>query len=309
MAAALICGADSEKAPQAQPKTITPAQDQNPETQPQPQSTEPVEEPELEPDKLQLDPQKPVVSEKTAHILTTYVDEKGMVDYKTLRRKRGELLAVTKEFDSLHPAEYMTWSREEKLAFWINAYNIFTIKLIIDNYPIERLWYMIAYPDNSIKHIQKPWTKNFFKVMTMEYNLYEMKEKAISLAPEDPRVAFCLSYASLSSPALRNEPFYPDRLDEQMDEQIKKFFALPTTIRIDNSEPAIYMSDIFNWYKYPLIEKYGSVKRFRNRELKLRAYFNFIVSYDWKESARCFESEDYTVHFQRFDWRLNEQTH
>ncbi|GAF89017.1 unnamed protein product, partial [marine sediment metagenome] len=113
----------------------------------EPNDVEParVEPNDVEPNDLKI---KPTVSfhDKCADILKTFVDDKGMVDYKTLRRKRLNLKSLLQEFDELDPNEYRTWSNEDKIAFWLNAYNIQMLKIITDNYPIRSSRILRLYP-------------------------------------------------------------------------------------------------------------------------------------------------------------------
>ena len=92
-----------------------------------------------------------------AEIFENYVDEKGMVDYKTLRRNRPELKTVLKQFSSLSPTEYKSWSKEDKIAFWINAYNLNKLDIVADNYPItptSQFPGLNYWGPNSIRHIE-----------------------------------------------------------------------------------------------------------------------------------------------------------
>jgi hypothetical protein len=278
--------------------------------------TETIETEEIEPDKLaaeETEPERKAPFERSAfydkceHVFSAYVDEEGMADYKTLRRKRAELIDAAREFDRVHPAEKMSWSRNEKIAFWINAHNIFTVKLIVDNYPIEPRWYLINYPDSSIMHIVGGRDKKYFKVMGMEYTLREIEREILLERFKDPRIFFALSYASMGGAFLRNEAYQAEKLDEQLDEQVKKFLSSPRGMRIDRTKKIVFLSDIFNWYKKAFVEKYGSIKKFREHQLPIRAYLNFIINYVSDGDVSHLKSNDYVVRFQLYDWRLNEQ--
>ena len=251
--------------------------------------------------------EKPAFYGKCEHIFTTYVDEEGRVAYDILRRKRAELIEVAREFNKVHPAEKMSWSRNEKIAFWINAHNIFTLRLIVDNYPIQPRWYLINYPDSSIMQLPGGRTKKYFKVMGMEYTLREIEREILLERFGDPRIFFTLSYASTGGAFLRNEAYYPDKLDVQLDEQARKFLSSPQGMKIDHTKKIVVLSDIFNWYRKAFIEKYGSIKKFRGREPHIRAYLNFIINYVSGDDAAYLRSDDYQVGFQLYDWRLNEQ--
>ncbi len=258
-------------------------------------------------DEWEISSETPAFYEACRQIFSTYVDDRGLVDYKTLRRKRAQLINAAREFNKVHPAQLMSWSDNEKIAFWINAHNIFTLKLVIDNYPIQPRWFLINYPDNSIMHIVGGRTKKYFKIMGMEYTLTEIERQILMKRFQDPRICFALSYASMGGAFLRNEPYYPDKLDEQLEDQVGKFLSSTRGLRIDKTKNIIFLADIFNWYKNLFITKYGSVKKFRNRQPHIQSYLNFIVNYVSPDNVSYFESDNYKVEFLLYDWHLNEQ--
>ncbi len=249
----------------------------------------------------------PDLYEKCKYVLATFVDKHGKVDYYNLRRKRSKLIAATRAFSEIDPVEYFQWSDNEKIAFWINAYNILTLSLVVENYPIKPLWWRITYPPNSIIHIPGAWTKKYFDVMGIEYTLREIEREILMARFKDPRICFTFSYATLGGALLRNEPYYPNKLDEQLDDQVKKFLATPQGLTIDHQEEIVRLGDIFNWYKGDFIEEYGDIKRFRDRPAHIQAYLNCIVKYISSDNLKYIESKDYDVKFIKYDWRLNEQ--
>jgi hypothetical protein len=268
--------------------------------------TDPNEEslPELD---LKIKSGKQAIDRQFEYIFTTYVDEAGNVDYQTLRRKRADLIPLLRKLNNLHPAEIMSWSQKEKMAFWINAHNIFTLKLIIDNYPIEPRWYLINYPDSSLMQIPGGRTKRYFKVMGMEYTLREIEREILLKRFGDPRVCFTLSYASAGGAFLRNEAYRADKLDEQLDEQTKRFLADPRGLKIDHVKKVFFISDIFSWYEEYYVEKYGQVKRFRDRNADIQAYLNFIVDRVSADTAKQLKTKPYPVRSLMYNWHLNEQ--
>ena len=296
--------------PQAEPED-KPKQQQNKETSSEDKAKEKEEvkkDSEEDSDLIKADkPRKPAFYEKCNFIFTTYVDENGLVNYDTLRRKRLDLIAAAKEFDNIQPFDMMTWSQSEKLALWLNAYNIFTLKLIVDNYPIQPRWYMITYPDESIMQIPSAWTKNYFEVMGIEYTLREIEREILLERFKDPRICFALSYATLGGATLRNEVYLPEKLDEQLDDQVKKYLATPRGLKIDHVNKVIYLSNIFSSYKNVFIEKYADIKKYRSRKPHIRACLNFISEYADPDNIKYFESDRYSVKFLQYDWQLNEQ--
>ena len=239
-------------------------------------------------------------------IFTEFVDESGMVNYSSLRRKRSKLFSVIRRIEDLKIAEYNTWTSEEQTAFWINTYNICTLHLIIENYPIQpsRLK-LIFYPASSIMQIKNAWTQNFFNIMGREYTLKEI-EQNLPLLYDDPKVFLALSYASCSSAPLRNEAYLGHKLEIQLEDQARRFAAMPQTFTTDDNEKIIYITDVFNWYKKSFKQVYSTNTRFRTRSEDIRAYFNFLSQYLPENDRYILDKTEYDVEFARYDWRLNE---
>ena len=279
---------------------------------------EPIEPPEVEPVKVEpvkVEPPKPkplpTVSfhDKCADILENYVDDKGMVDYKTLERKKQELRKLLDEFDELDPNEYNSWPKEDKIAFWLNAYNIQMLKIITDNYPIESSRILrLFWPPNSIRHIKGIWENYKFIVMDEEFTLSEVERRFFRQEFDEPRIFFAISHASLSSPPLRNEPYYGRKLYEQLDDQVKRFLSDPRGFRIDRNDQTVYLSAILQptWYGKEFISKYGTDKKFKDQEPAVRAVLNFVTNYISRRDVSFLEVENYSVKYINYNWRINE---
>lgn len=249
----------------------------------------------------------PEFYKKYENVLSKYVNEKGQVDYAKLRRKRSDLFNAVRTIGNVEPLQYMKWDDNEKIAFWINSHNLFTLKLIIDNYPIESRFFMIFYPKNCIMQIPKGRQNVFFDIIEMEYAIREIEFEMLLDRFEDLRVIFALTYASNSGAFLSNHAYIPSTLDEQLDEQVRKFLTSDRGLKIDQKEKIVYLSGIFNWYKkYFMASDYAKLKKFRKHPDNIRAYLNFIFKYASKENAAYLESNDFTVKFLPYDWRLNE---
>ena len=110
---------------------------------------------------------------KCAGILKSFVDENGMVDYKTLSRKRLDLKSLFDDFDQLDPNEYNKWSKEDKMALWINASNIQMLDIIARNYPIKPIsrFHSVLWGPNSVRHIEGKWIRYKFLVMDEVFTL------------------------------------------------------------------------------------------------------------------------------------------
>ncbi len=296
--------------PQVEPDEIAPAEPEPNEVGPvivEPNNVEPAW---VEPNDLKL---KPAVSfhDKCAGLLKNNVDDKGMVDYKTFRRKRLDLKALLQEFDNLDPNEYRTWPKEDKIAFWLNAYNIQMLKIITDNYPIKSSRILRLYPGwgpNSILHIKGIWTNYKFLVMDEEFTLSEIDRRFFRKEFDDPRIFFAISRASLSGPPLPNEPYYGYKLNEQLDDQARRFLSGPLAFRTDKEKQRVYLSSLFQSSSYgkEFISKFAIDKKFKDQEPTTRAVLNFITNYVPDDKVSFLEVGKYSVKFMKYDWTIND---
>jgi len=200
------------------------------------------------------------------------VSEEGQVDYNGFMRDSSQLYAYFKVLSDNPPKE--NWTRDEKLAYWINAYNAYTIKLIIDSYPVK-----------SIKDIKAPWDKKFFKIDGEWHSLGELEHKILRKFG-DPRIHFAINCASFSCPVVWNRAYTADNVDAALDEQTKKFINDPTRNTI--TESVVNVSKIFSWYKKDFKVNGGDVKDFINR------YSEVKITDQPKKG------------YKDYDWSLNE---
>jgi hypothetical protein len=261
-------------------------------------------------------PAKVTFHEKCADILTTFVDKGGLVNYNDLRRKRLELKRLLDEFDELERGEYHSWSRRDKTALWINAFNIKMLDIILRNYPIESTrWHRLMWPPTSIRHIPptgtigiEKWNDYKLLVMDEEFTLAVIEKRFFRNEFRDPRVLLTLTHASLSSPPLRNEPYYGDRLNKQLKDQVKRFLASPRAFRIDRAKRRVYLSAVLEstWYGSEFIADYGIDRKFKDHPPATRAVLNFLTNYLSDRDADFLEVETYSVVYMNYDWRLND---
>ena len=143
-----------------------------------------------------------------------------------------------------------TWKKEDKLVYWINAYNAMTVDLILRNYPLQ-----------SIKDIKDPWEQRLWKLGDKWYNLEEI-EHQILRKMDEPRIHFAIVCASFSCPKLQNEAFTASNLEAQLTNATKEF--LSDKNRNNISENDLKLSKIFKWFKKDF-EQNGSLIDFLNR--------------------------------------------
>jgi len=244
-------------------------------------------------------------------ILKEYVNQQGLVNYPKMRRFRAQLDDAIEKFANLPPEVYITWSQNEKIAFWMNAYNICKLKAIIDNYPIKPSRFMLLfYPANSVMHIQGIRDKTYFMIMGIQYTLVEIERDVLLGRFEEPRALFAISYGTMSSAAVRPEPYLGKVLEKQFDEQVKNYFARPDGFRIDEANKIVYLSPIFKmyqWHEDSLLKRYGTNQLFRQFQPVDRAVLNFIKDYISPANADFLKKKEYSIEYIRYDWQLNEQ--
>ncbi|OQA03222.1 MAG: hypothetical protein BWY69_00584 [Planctomycetes bacterium ADurb.Bin401] len=246
-----------------------------------------------------------------SNIFKKYVNENGYVNYSKLRRFRGELNIVINDLANIEPEVYITWSRNEKIAFWINAYNICTLKGIVDNYPIAPSRFMLLfYPPDSVMHIRGLRNETFFMIMGIQYTLEEIERDALLGRFDDPRICFAVNYGTISSAALRNEPYIGKVLDQQLDEQVKNYFSRPDGLNIEQAANVVYLSPIFKmyeWHEDAFLKRFGTNKLFRQREPLDRAILNFVSNYVSPSNANYLKTGAYTIEYLKYNWKLNDQ--
>jgi hypothetical protein len=245
---------------------------------------------------------------KCTEFLSKYVDKEGMVDYKTLLRRKLELTDVLDKFKTLDPNEYKLWSKEDKLAFWINAYNLEFIKIISDNYPIESTRVLrLFWPPNSIRHIKGIWDQHRFIIMGEELTLQEINRRFFGNGSDEPRVIFAIYYGSLSGPPLRNEAYCGQNLSAQLDEQVKRFIG--EALKIERENQKVYLSSILKptWNGQQFVAKHGTDLKFKQQEAGVRAVLNFLTKYISQSHIDYLETGNYTVEYTIYDWTLNER--
>jgi len=165
-------------------------------------------------------------------LLQKHVNSFGEVNYQAIKADPQLLQASLEGFTKTQPNKF--WSQEERLAYWINAYNAFTIKLIIDNYPI-----------NSIKDLKNPWDQEFIPIGKQLMSLNQI-EHDILRKMKEPRIHFAIVCASKSCPKLLNEAYTPSKLDLQLTLATEEFLSDETKNNLAANN--IQISKIFKWF-------------------------------------------------------------
>ena len=204
------------------------------------------------------------------------------VNYKKL----GKDEAYTKLVKDLEKSSLSSLkTREEKLAFWINVYNIMAAKMVLDNYPVKSI-------KDAGSLFTAVWKKPVGTVAGQNRTLNEIEHEILRKMGE-PRIHVAIVCASVSCPDLRPEAYTAKKLNVQLDEQMKQFLAnAKKGLRVDKKKGRIYLSSIFKWFKEDFESKGG-----------VRA---FIAPYSPENLKGAVANKRLRVSYLDYDWGLNE---
>jgi hypothetical protein len=243
-----------------------------------------------------------------AAALKSYVDDEGMVDYRGLKAEPGDLLSFVRRIGRLPRRTYAGWRDPAKIAFWINAYNGVTLKVITDHYPIRASFpRSLVYPSNSIRQISGVWDEIKHPVLGEKMTLDHIEHKILRKEFNEPRIHMALVCAAMGCPPLRNEPYVADRLDKQFDNQARRFLDDPKKFRIAYREKRVYLSSIFKWFGEDFIPTYLPAERFEGFSKKERAVLAYIRPFLRPRQRGFLATNDYRIRYLDYDWSLNEQ--
>jgi len=177
-----------------------------------------------------------------------------------------------------HVADYdidQLTGQADQLAFWINVYNIGAVKLITEHYPVKSIKTLGGF-------LQSVWNREVISVGGKMVSLGHIEHKILRQMDEE-RIHFAIVCASLSCPDLRQEAFQSDKIDLQLQEQMVSFLSNASKgVRIDEQANALYVSEIFQWFKQDFEGK-GGVSDYISLALKqdFSTYKIFYVRYNW----------------------------
>jgi hypothetical protein len=227
----------------------------------------------------------------------------SQVRYAEFAKDRPALKAYLAEASRVTEAEFKGWSAPEQMAFLINAYNAFTVELILTKYPDLK----------SIKDLGNfvftPWKKKFFTLFGKEAYLDQVEHETLRKpgAYDEPRVHYAVNCASIGCPALREEAFVAARLDAQLEEQARRFLSDRSRNRFNAATGKLEVSEIFKWFKEDWNSGYkgiGSAGPVTSREQYFARYADLLAD---KPADRKIVAEGKApIEHTTYDWSLND---
>ena len=219
--------------------------------------------------------------------------KRSRVDYAAFKSDRDTLKAVLDDMSAVTPAEFDAFSKPQQMAFLINAYNAFTVELILTKYPDLK----------SIKDIgslfKSPWKIEFFSLLGVEHHLDWIEHEQLRPRYKEPRVHAAVNCASIGCPALRDEAFTATRLDAQLEDGMKRFMGDRTRNRVRDGK--VEVSSIFKWFREDFESGWGG---FHRVEDVFATYANQLT--DKPAEQEQLRAKSLPVEFLDYDWSLND---
>ncbi len=218
-----------------------------------------------------------------SQLLKQYVSS-GRVNYGQLKND-PRLKKYIHTLENANP--YTIKGKKNQLAYWINAYNAFTLKIICDNYPVR-----------SIKDISRlfssVWDKKFINIRHRQYSLNDIEHRIIRRRFNEPRIHFALVCAAKSCPPLRSEAYTGSMLNNQLKDQGNKFLRNRRLNRFDIQKKKASLSRIFKWYR----------KDFPRSD---RDFFLYLAKFASPEISNAIKAapEAWSIYYLHYNWSLN----
>ncbi len=232
------------------------------------------------------------------HVVYVNNGNASQVSYAGFSRDRAALKAYLDAISAVPEATYKTWTKPQQLSFLINAYNAYTIELILTKYPNVK----------SIRDLggtfSKPWSLKFFQLFGKDTTLDNIEHDMIRADGvfNDPRIHVGVVCASIGCPMLRNEVFTAEKIDAQLDDGMKRFFSDRTRNRYSADSKKLEISKIFDWYKKDFVKGF---KGFASLEGTLGKYADQLS--DDAAVRADIKAGKVAIAYLDYDWNLNDK--
>lgn len=230
----------------------------------------------------------------------------GYVYYRALRSDRARLDRYVASLN-VPAATYQSWSREQQMAFWVNAYNAFVLETVIDHYPINGS--SKEYPVNSVRQVPGAFERIKHRAAGQSLTLDEIEKKILPPFKE-PRLYLALGRGAVGSGRLRSEAYTGELLKQQLDSIQKEFTSEQTMIRVDRGANQISVTPIISWHDAEFIAAYdpGATGAMAQRSPVERAIVAFVTPHLLPLEKEFLQKNEFKVAYHPFDWRLNDLT-
>jgi Protein of unknown function, DUF547 len=229
------------------------------------------------------------------HVVLLGGGKASQLRYAGMAADRSALKAYTDSLSAVGSAAFNAFTKPQQMAFLINAYNAFTVELILTRYP------QLASIKDLGSLLSNPWKPKFIKLLGTEMSLDNIEHDTLRVRGrfDDPRIHFAVNCASIGCPMLREEAFVADRLEAQLEEQTLRFMSDRSRNRYADGK--LLLSKIFDWYgdDFKLGHKgIASLPAFAAR------YANQLA--DAPADRERIKAGTVEIGFLDYDWKLND---
>ncbi|HEX4857778.1 MAG TPA: DUF547 domain-containing protein [Usitatibacteraceae bacterium] len=235
------------------------------------------------------------------HVVLVDGGKASKVKYAELKKDQPQLKAYLDSLSAVSETDFNGWSKAQRMAFLINAYNGFTLELILQNHPVKSI------KDIGNDLFSNRWKKKFFKLFGQESFLDRIEHETLRKpgAYNDPRVHYAVNCASIGCPALREEAFTAEKLDRQLEEQAVRFLSDRSRNRYANGK--LEVSKIFDWFKVDWESGYtgfdGKTPPIKSREEYFARYAKLLA--DSPADQQAIAAGKAPIAHLDYDWSLN----
>ena len=230
------------------------------------------------------------------HVVLISNGSASQVRYAEFAKDRTVLTAYLNSLSSVPEAEFKAWPRAQQMAFLINAYNAFTVELILANYPVKSI------KDIGSDLFNNRWKKKFFKLLGQDAYLDQIEHEILRKpgSYNEPRVHYALNCASIGCPMLREEAYVAERLEAQLEQQAVRFLSDRSRNRV-GAQGKLEISKIFDWFKEDWTSGYQGIA---SREKYFAAYAKLLS--DNPDHQKLVAEGKAPLSFLDYDWTLND---
>jgi hypothetical protein len=239
-------------------------------------------------------------------ILDLYVRD-GLVYYYALRQERAKFDRYVQSLGEVSADTLKGWAPERQLAYWINAYNAFVLRTVIDGYPIRGKF--PDYPANSIRQIPGAFERRQFRAGGRLLTL-DTIEKDVIGEFNDPRALLALGRGAIGSPRLKSEVFTAARLDSQLNTMVSELTTRRELVWVDIPSDKLSVNPIFSW-REPIFTRSLSTRAaavYATRSPLERSVLALIDPLLVPNEAEFLRKNTFRMAFHDFDWKLNDLT-
>jgi hypothetical protein len=232
------------------------------------------------------------------NLLSRYVNAAGWVDYAGLRQEQPALESYLDTLRNVDPAKLP--SDAARLAFWINAYNAFTLNDVLES---------VDGKTDSVKKVDGFFDKKKHPVAGGSLTLDEIEKRGREM--HDPRIHFAINCASASCPKLQPFAYTAADLDRQLDQSTREFFSDPRRgLRLDRHDDVIFLSPILKWYAGDFTgatSATGQLLSYARAALSGENVMDFVIAHVSEDQVSYIRQRKPTVKYFDYDWTLNSQ--